>query len=175
YTGEAGYEFYCAAANGIKLYNLLLAAGKDLGAEPAGLGARDTLRFEACMPLYGNDIDDTTTPFDAGLGWIVKLDKGDFLGHEALARQQAEGPKRRLVGFAMTGRGIARHGYPIWRGDKQVGVVTSGSHAPSLNRALGMGYVPVDLAAVGTVIDIEIRGQKVAAEIVGMPFYRRAK
>lgn len=127
------------------------------------------------MPLYGNDIDDTTTPYEAGLGWIVKLDKGGFLGRDVLARQQAEGIRRKLVGFAMTGRGIARHGYPIRHEGKAVGTVTSGSHAPTLGKALGMGYVPVELAAVGTEIEVEIRGQMVAAEVVEMPFYRRAR
>ncbi|MCU0291369.1 MAG: glycine cleavage system aminomethyltransferase GcvT [Thermoanaerobaculaceae bacterium] len=175
YTGEDGFEVYLDPVAAPGLWRKLLEVGKPEGIMPCGLGCRDTLRFEACMPLYGNDIDDTTTPFEAGLGWIVKLDKGGFLGRDVLARQQAEGWKRKLMGFAMTGRGIARHGYPIWHGGKQVGLVTSGSHAPTLNRALGMGYVPVELAAVGTQIEIEIRGQMVAAEIVDTPFYRRAK
>lgn len=127
------------------------------------------------MPLYGNEIDDTTTPFEAGLGWIVKLEKGAFLGRDALLRQEAEGVGRKLIGFAVTGRGIARHGYPIWYGGENVGVVTSGSHAPTLGKALGMGYLPVELATVGTQIEVEIRGQMVAAEVVEMPFYRRAR
>ena len=127
------------------------------------------------MPLYGNDIDDTTTPFDAGLDWIVKLDKPEFLGREALIRQQAKGTLRRLVGFEMTGRGIARHGYPIVADGIPVGVVTSGSHSPTLGKALGMGYVPIGLAPLGTDIAVDIRGQRVAARTVQTPFYRRAR
>ena len=175
YTGEDGFEVYMAPEDAPRLWRTLLATGKQHGIIPAGLGARDTLRFEACMPLYGNDIDDTTTPFDAGLGWIVKLDKGGFLGREALLRQQADGVRRKLAGFEMTGRGIARHGYPIWAGGAEVGAVTSGTHAPTLGKALGMGYVPVALAAVGSAIEVEIREQKVAARVVEMPFYRRAR
>ena len=127
------------------------------------------------MHLYGNDIDDTTTPLEAGLEWIVKLDKGPFLGRDALVRQQAAGVTRRLVGFEMTERGIARHGYPILSGGKLVGDVTSGTHAPTLGKALGLGYVPVALAPLGSKLDIEIRGQGVAAQVVATPFYRRAK
>ena len=127
------------------------------------------------MALYGNDIDDTTTPFEAGLGWIVKLDKGVFLGREALLRQQASGVPRKLAGFEMEGRGIARHGYPIWSQGAKVGTVTSGTHAPTLGKALGMGYVPASLAEIGSEMDIEIRDQKVKARVVEMPFYRRAR
>ncbi len=175
YTGEDGFEVYVAPEDAPRLWRALLAAGREFGIVPAGLGARDTLRFEACMPLYGKDIDDTTTPYEAGLGWIVKLDKGGFLGREALLRQQGDGVRRALVGFEMTGRGIARHGYPIWAGGKEVGAVTSGTHAPTLGKALGMGYVPVALSAVGSEFEVEIREQKVAARVVEMPFYRRAR
>jgi aminomethyltransferase len=174
YTGEDGFEVYVAPEHAARIWRRLLAAGKEFAIMPAGLGARDTLRFEACMALYGNDIDDTTTPFEAGLGWIVKLDKGGFLGRDALTRQQAAGIKRKLVGFEMTGRGIARHGYSIWSGGKKVGVVTSGTHAPTLGKPLGMGYVPVELSGVGAALDIEIREQKIAARVVETPFYRRA-
>lgn len=175
YTGEDGFEVYVAPEDAPRLWRALLAAGREFGIVPAGLGARDTLRFEACMPLYGNDIDDTTTPYEAGLGWIVKLDKDGFLGREALLRQHGDGVRRKLVGFEMTGRGIARHGYPIWAGGKEVGAVTSGTHAPTLGKALGMGYVPVALSAVGSEFEVEIREQKVAARVVEMPFYRRAR
>jgi aminomethyltransferase len=175
YTGEDGFEVYLAPGDAPRLWRDLLAAGREHGIVPAGLAARDTLRFEACMPLYGNDIDDSTTPFEAGLGWIVKLDKGVFLGREALLRQHGDGVGRTLVGFEMTGRGIARHGYPILAGGKEVGAVTSGTHAPTLGKALGMGYVPVGLATVGSAIEVEIREQKVAARVVEMPFYRRAR
>ncbi len=175
YTGEDGFEVYVAPDAAPAVWNALLEAGGEFGIVPAGLGARDTLRFEACMALYGNDIDDTTTPFEAGLGWIVKLEKGGFLGREALVRQQATGVRRRLVGFEMKGRGIARHGYPVWAGGKKVGTVTSGTHAPTLGKALGMGYVPVELSELGSAVEIEIRDQKIAAQVVEMPFYRRAR
>jgi len=175
YTGEDGFEVYVPPEDAPGLWRKLLAAGKEFGIVPTGLGARDTLRFEACMALYGNDIDDTTTPFEAGLDWIVKLDKGGFLGREALVRQKAAGIKRKLVGFEMLGRGIARHGYPIWSGGQNVGIVTSGTHAPTLGKALGLGYVPVALSAVGSKLDVEIRDQKVAAQVVDTPFYRRAR
>jgi aminomethyltransferase len=175
YTGEDGFEVYVPPEDAPGLWRKLLAAGKEVGIVPTGLGARDTLRFEACMALYGNDIDDTTTPFEAGLDWIVKLDKGGFLGREALARQKAAGIKRKLVGFEMLGRGIARHGYPIWSGGLKVGIVTSGTHAPTLGKALGLGYVPAELSAVGSKLDVEIRDQKVAAQVVDTPFYRRAR
>ena len=175
YTGEDGFEVYVAPEHAAALWHALLVAGRDEGIKPCGLGARDTLRFEASMPLYGNDIDDTTTPYDAGLDWIVKLDKPEFLGREALIRQQAKGTLRRLVGFEMTGRGIARHGYPIVADGIPVGVVTSGSHSPTLGKALGMGYVPIGLAPLGTDIAVDIRGQRVAARTVQTPFYRRAR
>jgi len=175
YTGEDGFEVYLATEHAPALWDRLLEAGAGSGIAPCGLGARDTLRFEACMHLYGNDIDDTTTPLEAGLEWIVKLDKGAFLGREALQRQLTSGVTRRLVGFEMKGRGIARHGYPIFAGGEEVGQVTSGTHAPTLGKALGLGYVPVALAAPGTAVDIDIRGQRVAAEVVPTPFYRRQR
>jgi aminomethyltransferase len=166
---------YVAPADAPRIWRKLLDAGKEFGIMPVGLGARDTLRFEACMALYGNDIDDTTTPLEAGLGWIVKLEKESFLGRDALIRQQAAGIKRKLIGFEMKGRGIARHSYPIWSGDSEVGIVTSGTHAPTLGKPLGMGYVPVELSGVGSNLDVEIREQKVAAQVVETPFYRRPR
>lgn len=175
YTGEDGFEVYLAPAAAPSLWRAVLEAGSPEGIVPCGLGARDTLRFEASMPLYGNDIDDSTTPFEAGLGWIVKLDKESFLGREALSRQQAAGITRKLVGFEMRGRGIGRHGYALWAGGKRVGVVTSGTHSPTFGKPLGMGYVPVAYAEPGTPIEVEIRGQQVAAEVVETPFYRRAR
>jgi aminomethyltransferase len=175
YTGEDGFEVYVAPEHGPRVWRKLLQEGKDFGIMPVGLGARDTLRFEACMALYGNDIDDTTTPLEAGLDWIVKFEKEGFLGREALVRQRSAGIKRKLVGFEMKGRGIARHGYPIWSGGAVVGNVTSGTHAPTLGKALGMGYVPVELSGPGSKFDVEIREQKVAAEVVETPFYRRAR
>jgi len=175
YTGEDGFEVYVAPDAAPALWRTLLAAGAEAGIAPCGLGARDTLRFEASMALYGNDIDDTTTPLEARLDWIVKLDKGAFLGREALARQQQEGVKRLLVGFEMVGRGIARHGYPIWIGDRPVGTVTSGTHSPTLGKALGMGYVPAEAALPGSELLIEIRDNKVGAVVVETPFYRRPR
>ena len=175
YTGEDGFEVYLAPEAAPDLWRALLEAGAPEGIVPCGLGARDTLRFEASMPLYGNDIDDTTTPLEAGLGWIVKLEKEAFLGREALSRQTAAGITRKLVGFEMRGRGIGRHGYPVWADGKKVGVVTSGTHSPTFGKALGMGYVPVAYAEPGTGIEVEIRGQQVAAEVVETPFYRRPR
>jgi aminomethyltransferase len=175
YTGEDGFEVYVAPGDAPRIWRKLLDAGKEFRIMPVGLGARDTLRFEASMALYGNDIDDTTTPLEAGLGWIVKLEKEPFLGREALVRQQATGIKRKLVGFEMKGRGIARHSYPIWSGGDVVGFVTSGTHAPTLGKPLGMGYVPVELSELGSKLDIEIREQKVAAQVVETPFYRRPR
>ncbi len=175
YTGEDGFEIYLAPEDAPGVWRELLLRGQEEGIVPCGLGARDTLRFEACMALYGNDIDDTTTPFEAGLEWIVKLDKGPFLGREALARQARDGVKRRLVAFEMVGRGIARHGYPIVVGGRQAGKVTSGTMSPTLGKALGMGYVPVEAAAVGSAIEVEIRGQLVPAQVVEKPFYRRSR
>ncbi len=175
YTGEDGFEVYLAPDQAPSLWRRLLEIGADAGLVPCGLGARDTLRFEASMPLYGNDIDDTTTPFEAGLGWIVKLDKGPFLGRDVLARQKDEGVARKLVGLEMRGRGIARHGYPIVAGGQEVGHVTSGTFAPTLGRALAMGYVPVESSAEGTELEVEIREQMVPAVVAATPFYRRAR
>jgi aminomethyltransferase len=142
---------------------------------PCGLGARDTLRLEAKMALYGNDIDDRHTVLEADLGWIVKLQKGDFIGREALARQKADGIARKLVGFAMVGRGIARSHYPIVKDGVRIGEVTSGAPSPWLNTNIGLGYVSIAHAAVGTRIDVAIRDQPVAARIVQTPFYKRKR
>jgi len=173
YTGELGYELAPAAAPG--LWERLMAAGKEHGLVPAGLGARDTLRLEAGMALYGHEIDRTITPFEAGLDWVVKLDKGEFLGRETLQRQKAEGISRRLVGFEVSGRGIARQGHLFRHDGAEVGAVTSGTFSPTLERALGMGYLPVGLAAPGTEIVIDVRGRELPARVVPLPFYRRAR
>ena len=167
---------YLAPAHAPALWGRLLETGAGEGIVPCGLGARDTLRFEACMQLYGNDIDDTTTPLEAGLEWIVKLDKGEFLGREALERQQAGRRRRggwsgsRCAGAASPA--TATRSSP--RGE-QVGEVTSGTHTPTLGKALGLGYVPAAMAAPGTAFDIDIRGQRVAAEVIPTPFYRRPR
>lgn len=175
YTGEDGFEVYVAPDAAAPLFRKMLGAGREKGVIPAGLGARDTLRLEAKMALYGNDIDHTTTPVEADLGWIVKLGKGDFFGREVLEREKSEGPKRKLVGFEMIDRGIARHGYPIVDGDEEVGIVTSGTHSPTLGKAIGLAYVPPALAAEGTEIKILIRGKQARARVVPTPFYKRPK
>ncbi len=169
YTGEDGFELFCANEDAAKLWRALLEAG----ASPAGLGARDTLRLEAALSLYGNDIDETTNPYEAGLGWVVKLDH-DFLGREALERAKQAGPSRKLVGFEMVGRGIARHGYPILDASgARVGDVTSGSPGPTVGKNIGLGYVPIALAKPGTTLGIEIRGKVIDAVVVKTPFYKR--
>lgn len=172
YTGEDGFEVYVPAAAGPALWNALLEAGKPHGMAPAGLGARDSLRTEARLVLYGNDISDDTNPLEAGLGWTVKLDGPDFTGKEALAAIKARGLKRRLVGFEVTGRGIARHGYPV-KTPKGDGTVTSGLHSPTLNKPIGLAYVPEGAHEVGTAIEVIIRDKPVSAVIVKTPFYKR--
>jgi aminomethyltransferase len=171
YTGEDGFEIYVAPAEGPRLFKKLVSAG----AVPCGLGARDTLRLEAKMALYGNDIDHSTTPLEADLGWIVKLEKGDFLGRDVLEREKAEGPKRKLVGFEMVDRGIARHGYPIVDGKEEIGVVTSGTHSPTLKKAIGLAYLPPGKSALGTEFTVLIRGKEARARVVPTPFYKRPK
>jgi aminomethyltransferase len=173
YTGEDGFELFCANDDAPRLWRRLLEVGAAHGIAPAGLGARDTLRLEACLCLYGNDIDETTNPYEAGLGWVVKLDH-DFLGREALERVKAAGPTRKLVGFEMVERGIARHGYPILDdAGQRVGEVTSGSPGPTVGKNVGLGYVPIELATPGTTLGIEIRGKRAAAVVVKTPFYKR--
>jgi aminomethyltransferase len=173
YTGEDGFELFCANEDAAALWRAILAAGEAHGIQAAGLGARDTLRLEARLMLYGNDIDEQTHPFEAGLGWVVKLEAGDFIGRDALCKIKAEGFDRKLVGFEMTGRGIARHGYPIVADGERVGEVTSGSPGPTVGRNIGLGYVPKALSKVGTALGIEIRGKQVGAVVVTTPFYKR--
>jgi len=178
YTGEDGFELYVDPAAAPALWQAVVAAGQPAGMLCAGLGARDTLRLEAGMHLYGNDIDRTTTPLEAGLDWIVKLDKGDFIGRDVLERQAEEGVDRRLVGFEMVDRGIARHGYEVLlaEGDAEAaGHVTSGTMAPFLERAVGMAYVPAEAAVIGAELLVVIRGRKTRARIVELPFYSRKK
>src|SRR5881397_2707048 len=169
YTGEDGFELYCRAADLETLWLALVGAGR---AEPCGLGARDTLRLEAGYPLYGNDIDDTVTPYEAGLGWIVKLEKGaDFIGLAALKRQKLAGVKRRLVGFkVLEPKAVARHGYGVYLDGPQVDVVRSGTVTPTANCAIGMTYLPVAEAKPGTRFTIDVRGKRAPAEVVPMPF-----
>jgi len=171
YTGEDGFEVYVAPEHGGPLMRKLV----ELGVKPCGLGARDTLRLEAKMALYGNDIDHSTTPIEADLSWIVKLEKGEFAGRDVLAREKEEGPKRKLVGFEMVDRGIGRHGYPIVDGAQEIGVVTSGTHSPTLKKAIGLAYLPLDKSAQGTEFMVLIRGKETRARVIPTPFYKRAK
>ncbi len=175
YTGEDGFEFYFPPAESERVWNGLLEAGRDEGLIPAGLGARNTLRLEAAYPLYGHELDRETTLLEANLGWICKLDKGDFLGREPLLNQRKNGVRKKLVGFEMRDRGIARDGYPVWMEGQLVGKVTSGSYAPFLKKNLGLAYVPPPCAGVGRAMEIEIRGKRVPAQQVPLPFYRRPK
>jgi aminomethyltransferase len=171
YTGEDGFELYAPADGTAQLWKALLAAGRADGATPVGLGARDTLRLEMKYALYGNDIDDTTNALEAGLGWVVKPAKGEFIGREALEKVRGEGLRRRLVGIEMVDKAVARHGYPIKQDGRAVGIVTSGSYGPSVDKYIGIAYVETALAAVGTGLDVEIRGQDKAARIVRTPFH----
>lgn len=173
YTGEDGFELYCEPERGAALWNSLMDSGVALGLQPAGLGARDTLRLEKAYPLYGHELDDTTTPLEAGLEWVSKFSKGSFLGREALLRQKREGVRRRLVGLEMTGPGIARGDYPILKGGRPIGKVTSGTKSPTLGKAIALGYVSAEEAAIGNEVAVEIRGRSVGAKIVPLPFYRR--
>ncbi len=174
YTGEDGAEIFCATADAPALWTQLTALGAPLGLVPVGLGARDTLRLEARLSLYGNDIDETTNPLEAGLGWVVKMDKGDFVGRAALVAVKAAGLARKLVGFEVTGRGIARHGYPLLdaRGTA-VGVCTSGSPGPTVGKNIGLGYLPAEMSAVGTEFQVDCRGKSATAVVVKTPFYKR--
>ncbi|HMJ53153.1 MAG TPA: glycine cleavage system aminomethyltransferase GcvT [Polyangiaceae bacterium] len=174
YTGEDGVEIFCASGDAAQVFRTLLELGKSKGLEPIGLGARDTLRLEACLALYGNDIDETTNPLEAGLGWIVKMNKPLFIGKEALTRVQQAGSPRKFVGFEMTGRGIARHGYPLCDAEgKPVGICTSGGPSPTLGKNIGLGYLPAALTAVGTELQVDCRGKLVGAVVVKRPFYKR--
>ena len=176
YTGEDGFEVFVDAARGATIWDALVAAGEAAGLVPVGLGARDTLRLEAGMPLYGNELDRTTTPFEAGLGRVVKLAKeGGFVGRDALAAAAEAGPRRRLVGLVVRGRGIARHGHRVWSGDRASGVVTSGTISPTLGVPIAMAYVEPADSAPGTMLDVEIRDARAATEVVPLPFYTRPR
>ena len=178
YTGEDGFEVYAAPEHAERLWERILDAGRygtPEGVQPAGLAARNTLRLEAGMALYGHEITDETTLLEANLGWVTKLNKGDFTGREALARQKEEGVGRRLVGFEVTDRGIARDGQDVYAGGERVGHVTSGSPAPYLKKNIGMAYVPAGLASPGQQIQIDVRGRLVGAQVVAVPFYKREK
>jgi aminomethyltransferase len=175
YTGEDGFEFYFKSDSerATKLYLALAEKGEKYHVVPAGLGCRDTLRLEAKMALYGNDIDDSHTVLEADLGWILKLKKGNFIGREALLEQKETGIKRKLVGFEVQERGIARQGYPVYVNQKQYGIVTSGTFAPYLKKAIGLTYLPIDCIEIDTEFQIGIRDNKVSAKVVETPFYKR--
>ncbi|HYH92971.1 MAG TPA: glycine cleavage system aminomethyltransferase GcvT [Candidatus Saccharimonadales bacterium] len=175
YTGEDGFEVFVDNGRTVELWDALFDPVRDRGGVPVGLGARDTLRLEAGMPLYGNELDRTTNPFDAGLGRVVKLTKtGDFVGRAALEKVAADGSRRRLVGLVVEGRGIARHGYPVHAGERRTGVVTSGTQSPTLGQPIAMAYVAPSDGEPGTMLDVEIRGTRVPARVVTLPFYRRS-
>lgn len=175
YTGEDGFELYCSAEDAPALWVDLLTAGKEHGLLPTGLGARDTLRLEAAYCLYGHELDETTNPLEASLGWTVKLAKGEFSGHDALVKIKAEGLKRKLVGVEMIERGVCRGGYAIYADEQQIGALTSGAPSPTLNKNIGMGYVEAAHAVPGKIVQIDIRGRRTAAKIVALPFYKRSK
>ncbi len=175
YTGEDGFEVFVDTRRTVELWDALLTATRAAEGVPVGLGARDTLRLEAGMPLYGNELSRDRTPFDAGLGRVVKLTKtGDFVGRAALERVAAEGPRRRLVGLVVEGRGIARHGYPVHAGERRTGIVTSGTQSPTLGVPIAMADVAPEDGEPGTMLDVEIRDARVPARVVPLPFYRRS-
>jgi aminomethyltransferase len=171
YTGEDGFELYIPVDGAMDLWNALMGAGSGRGLIPAGLGCRDSLRLEMGYALYGNDLDEDHTPLESGLGWITKLEKGDFIARDVLVKQKGEGVTRRLVGFKLTDRGFPRHGYPITSGEEDVGVVTSGVVSPSLGIGVGMGYVPTELSKAGTQIGVRIRDRIIPAVVHRPPFY----
>ncbi|HEX6589334.1 MAG TPA: glycine cleavage system aminomethyltransferase GcvT [Longimicrobiales bacterium] len=173
YTGEDGFELYVPAGDAAPIWRALLQAGEPEGIKPAGLGSRDSLRLEMGYALYGNDLDEQHNAIESGLGWVVKPDKGEFVGRDALVRVKEAGPARKLVGFELKERGFPRHGYEIQSNGRVVGVVTSGVHSPSLDKGIGMGWVEASLAKPGTMIDIMVRGKAVPAEVVRPPFYKQ--
>jgi len=172
YTGEDGFEVFVDAERAVPVWSRLLAAGASLGLLPIGLGARDTLRLEARFSLYGNDIDETTGPIEAGLGWTCKLDK-DFVGRDRIAAVKAAGPERKLVGLVIDG-GIARHGHPVTSDGAVVGIVTSGTYGPTVQRSIALAYVPAGLAKIGTDVAVRIRERDVPAKVVKTPFWKRS-
>ncbi len=174
YTGEDGFEIFVPPQSADRVWQAVLSSGQPLGIAPCGLGARDTLRLEAALRLYGSDIDETTTPLEAGLGWMVGWDKPAFNGRAELVEQKTAGVGRMLAGIEMVVPGVARAGHGVWVGDRKVGAVTSGTITPYLKKAIGMAYLPVDDAAPDTQIDVDIRGRRSRARVVSLPFYKRA-
>lgn len=176
YTGEDGFELYGEPEAIVALWNRLLEVGKEDGLIPCGLGARDTLRFEACLPLYGQELSEDISPLEAGIGFAVKLQKeSDFIGKSALVKQKEQGLSRKLVGIEMIEKGIPRHGYKVFKGDQEIGVVTTGTQVPSTKRNLGLALLDIKYTEIGTEVDVEIRNKKVKAQVVPKPFYKREK
>ncbi|MEK4662910.1 glycine cleavage system aminomethyltransferase GcvT [Priestia sp. FSL H7-0729] len=175
YTGEDGFELYVPADQAAAVWNGLMQAGEGYGLVPTGLGARDTLRFEARLPLYGQELSATISPLEAGVGMFVKLNAGPFIGHEALLQQKNDGPARKLVGIEVLERGIPRPHYPIYAEGVQIGEVTTGTQSPTLKRNLGLALIDSKYAALGTPLEIEIRGKKLKAEVVKTPFHKRTR
>ncbi|HEY8771641.1 MAG TPA: glycine cleavage system aminomethyltransferase GcvT [Candidatus Limnocylindria bacterium] len=175
YTGEDGFELFCAARRAQRLWDALISTGEDLGLKPCGLGSRDTLRLEAGMPLYGNELDRSVNPYEANLGRVVKLEKGEFVGRAALAAVQQTGPRRKLVGLMMRDEAIARHGYPVLVDGAASGAVTSGTLSPTLGERIAMAYLPADDAELGGEVEVLVRDRPHPAEQVKLPFYRRPK
>lgn len=173
YTGELGFEIYFGVTHAEKIWNTIFDAGKEFGITPIGLGARDTLRLEMGYCLYGNDIDQTTNPIEANLGWITKLNKGEFVAKSILEKTKTDGPKRKLVGMLLSDKAVPRHGYPLVVNGENVGVVTSGTFAPSLEKGIAMGYVNAPYNEIGSRISIDVRGKLVAATIVALPFLKK--
>ena len=172
YTGEDGFEIMVDSEAAVPLWRSLLEYGSEYGIKPAGLGARDLLRLEASYLLYGNDMDESTNPIEAGISWAVKFDKGDFIGREALLKVKEEKPKRKLVGMILEGRNIARHGYKIFKDGEEIGFITSGGYSPTLEKSIALGYVNKPHNKRGTELDVQIRKKIVKAEVVKLPFYR---
>ena len=176
YTGEDGFELYVPWSEGPRIWKALLEFGTPLGLKPCGLGARDTLRLEMKYPLYGHELSDATHPLEAGLGWVVKMGKTDFVGREALSQAKSKGLHRKLVGIRVTGRGIPRQGYPLLSADgNRIGELTSGTQSPSLQEPIGVGYVAIEHSAIDTPLFVEIRGTRVPGVVVSTPFYKKQK
>jgi aminomethyltransferase len=173
YTGEDGFEIFVPPNVAERVWDAILQSGRSVDLVPAGLGARDTLRLEASMRLYGNDMDESTTVLEAGLGWMIGWTNEQFIGRDALRKQKEAGVSRKLIGFEMVDRGIARHGYQVVRDGRPIGVVTSGTQTPYLKKSIGMAYVPADLSRPGSEIEIDVRGRALKARVVPMPFYKR--
>jgi aminomethyltransferase len=174
YTGEDGFEIYCDVQNAVKLWEDILAAGKDEGVLPCGLGARDTLRFEAALPLYGQELSADITPVEAGIGFAVKVNKNaDFIGKAVLKEQREQGSLRKLVGIEMVDRGIPRHGYPVLKDGRQIGFVTTGTQSPTLKKNIGLAIVATEFSQLGTEVEVEVREKRLKAQIVKIPFYKK--